>query len=69
MNGLENCPFCGAEMMEIEMIHHLNMARIYHNSLVKADDNCFCHYFNIYNVKRIQEAKDKWNRRAEVKHD
>ena len=73
MNGLKNCPFCGREMNEVEIISCLAMARIYHANVLKADDECLDHYFTIQGVCTVKEAKEKWNRRLppcnEAEHD
>ena len=64
MNGLKNCPFCGEEMNEVELVSFLAIARIHHANTLKADDNCLDHYFTVQGVTTIREAKEKWNKRA-----
>ena len=64
MDGLKRCPFCGEEMNEVQLIPFLRIARIYHDDVLKADDNCIAQHITIYNVDTTLEAKVKWNRRA-----
>ena len=51
-------------MNEVELVPFLRMARIHHDDVLKADDNCIGQHITIFNVDTKLEAKMKWNRRA-----